>query len=647
MLSSVRARLILLLLGFLLLVTGSVIATVIGLQTAAQDALVINLAGRQRMLLQAMTRHALGAEKHPAEATHRYALAEAADTFDTTLKALADGGPTRYTLEQEVSLPPARDPAVRARLARVRERWAGFRAEIETVLTAPQADPAFPRAVTAIEQQSLPLVATMDQAVQAFEQMATARVRRVLWLQLLFLVGAVVLVALGYGFTSRTIVEPLRRLQQVAHGIGGGRLEKPVPHLGQDEVGRLAHSLETMRRQLYIAREDLEARVARRTRELAALHEVSREISSRLDIDHVLHSVTHKARELLGGEVAVLCLLDETGQTLNLAAASGPREALRGSRVLVQNQLPTRVLAGDRALACGVDDCAGSCGMLATRLRIGHLAAPLQVGGRAIGALCVGSPKAGVLSDDAANLLTKLANVAAIALENARLYEQAERLATLEERQRIAAEMHDGLAQTLSYLHLQVDQAAEHIAANGDRETLENLERIRERLAAAVDEVRANIADLSTLPGRRLPLPKLLAEAVHEAADDQAADLVVATPELEDLEVASDVAEQIGRIVREALTNARRHAGASHIQVRLEQIDGKAVIAVEDNGCGFEPGQVPADGRRHFGLSTMRARAARIGGRLAVESAPGRGTRVTLQWPLHSGDDGSTDGEAD
>jgi signal transduction histidine kinase len=129
---------------------------------------------------------------------------------------------------------------------------------------------------------------------------------------------------------------------------------------------------------------------------------------------------------------------------------------------------------------------------------------------------------------------------------------------------------------------------------------------------------------------------------VQEATDGQIARRVLITPELENLKVPSDIAEQIHHIVKEAVTNACRHADAGRLQVRLEPADRQAVITVEDDGRGFEPGRPSADGRPHFGLSTMQARATRIGGRLTVESVPGHGTRVTLWWPLDNGDTGGT-----
>jgi two-component system nitrate/nitrite sensor histidine kinase NarX len=633
MLSSVRGRLILLLLGFLFLVTGSVIATVIGLQTVAEDALVINLAGRQRMLIQAMTRYALEVEKHPEEQHHRDALAETAKTFDSTLRALTDGGSAPYTADRTVSLPPAQDPRLRAKLDAVQRQWITFRSEIEAVLENSQPDPALSRAVAAVEQQSLPLVGTMDETVRAFEQVATAKVNHLRMAQTLFLLGALFLVILGHSFTERTVVRPLQRLQQAAHEIGSGELAKPVPQWGNDEVGQLANSLETMRRQLHAAHEGLEARVAQRTRELDALYRVSQEVSSRLDISHVLGTVADKARELLQGQVAVLCLLDESRHALIPQAVSGPSDALSGTQESAQRLLVRQVLGGARALPCGVDGCRGTCTILAAPYRAGHLAAPLRVGDRVIGALCVGSQEAGSFSDEEANLLTRLSSSAAVALENARLYTQAERAAALEERQRIAADMHDGVAQTLSYLGFKIEQVAEMVGETS-AEAAEELERIRDAIDRASQEVRGSIACLQE--GPRLPqsLQDRLAEVVGEFAAS-GSPTVSLEDRLEDrLPLPPDDTVQVLHVVREALLNACKHAGASRVAVRLERRGAEAVVTVDDNGHGFDPAAPVADGNSHFGLRIMRARAARIGGQVTVKSGAGQGTQVMLRWPI-------------
>lgn len=633
--TSLRERIGVLFLAFSFLVVISVVAMFLAIETQQQDARVINLAGRQRMLLQAMTRHALEIEKHPGEALHREALAAASATFQSTLQALAQGGPAPYAPGQQVTLSPPQDPTVREELAQVQERWTRMQALVETVLTASPQDPAFQQAVAALEEQSLPLAQAMDEAVQAFERAATVKVYRLRSIQGLFLVAAISLVLLGYGAIYRMVVRPLRFLQGVAADIGNGQLSRPVPPLGQDEIGQLAENLETMRRRLQAAHEHLETQVAQRTRELEALYEVSREISSRLEIQHVLHSVTEKARDLLGGEVATLCLLEEDGATLGVKALSGPQQALQGSRVSVQNPLVAQVLTRDRALACGLEGCAGGCGILVQHFRTSHLAAPLRLGTRVIGALCVGSPQPNHFPKEAMGLLTKLADSAAIALENARLYEQAERLAVLEERQHIAAEMHDGLAQTLSFLGLKVDRLMELVEDNVPAEVVQELHRLRSVIDQASHEVRHAIASLQGESQPPTSLCDRLVQTVRElSTEGEGPSVELVADGAAALRLPPDEAEQVVRVVREAVVNARRHAGASRIWVRLEQWGREARIAVEDDGRGFDPEATARQAKGHFGLRIMRARAARIGGQVAIQSAPGEGTRVVLTWPL-------------
>jgi two-component system nitrate/nitrite sensor histidine kinase NarX len=640
MIVSLRERIGLLFVAFFALITISVGATFLAIEAQQKDALIINLAGRQRMLLQAMTRHALELASHSQEPFHRAALVEAVTTFESTRQALERGGPAPYVPGQQVVLPPPRDPAVREALAQVRARWTSMEAMVKIILTTAPNTSAFQQAVTALEEQSLPLVQAMDEAVRAFERTATAKVHRLRLIQSLFLTVAALLVLLGYGLLYRMVVRPLRLLQGVAAEIGRGKLARPVPMLGRDEIAQLAQSLESMRRCLQAAHEDLEAQVAQRTRELEALYEVSREISSRLEIEHVLRSVTGKARELLDGEVAVLCLLDQERGTLTMEAFSGPEQALRGIRMPAQSPLTAQVLVQERALSCGLDNCIGWCSVLSREFQESHLAAPLRVGDRTIGALCIGSRQARQFSSEATRLLTRLANVAAIALENARLYAQAERIAILEERQRIAAEMHDGLAQTLGFLGLKVDQITELIeGGNARASAIAELQHLRTVIDQASQEVRHAITSLQEESLAPESLCDRLKKMVEELAmDGEGPPVQLMADSAASLHLSHGEAEQVVHVVREALMNARRHARASRIWIRLERKSEKEIaVVVEDDGCGFVPEAVARQAEGHFGLHIMRARAARLGGQVIVDSAPGQGTRVVLTWPLAGG----------
>ena len=152
MFTSIRAKLGVVFLGFLLLGAGSVTATFITIRTQATDARVINLAGRQRMLTQEMTKAVLGITRGPPP-DYRAELSEATYLFDRTLTALLNGGAAPYG-DETVTLPPAKDAAIRTQLGVVAELWSQFRQEVETVQTADPESAAFAHAVGEIE--SLP-----------------------------------------------------------------------------------------------------------------------------------------------------------------------------------------------------------------------------------------------------------------------------------------------------------------------------------------------------------------------------------------------------------------------------------------------------------------------------------------------------------
>jgi signal transduction histidine kinase len=222
------------------------------------------------------------------------------------------------------------------------------------------------------------------------------------------------------------------------------------------------------------------------------------------------------------------------------------------------------------------------------------------------------------------------ANPAAIALENAYLYTQIERAAALEERQRIAAEMHDGLAQTLSYLMLKTYHAGDLLEQGQlDGVQAEHLD-IQDALARATFDVRRSIASLQQSPQPPQPLQELLREVVSEQNGQETSVVQFESSVADPLLLPLGLREQVVRIVQEATLNASRHAAASKIEVRLERQGGSFVVTVSDNGRGFEPTAVPTG--EHFGLDIMRARAGRIGGHLEVKSAPGRGTQIHLRW---------------
>lgn len=216
--------------------------------------------------------------------------------------------------------------------------------------------------------------------------------------------------------------------------------------------------------------------------------------------------------------------------------------------------------------------------------------------------------------------------------------------ATLEERQRIAAEMHDGLAQVLGYLGLKSDEVTTLLQKGEVHAAGSTMHQIRSAIGQASTEVRRSIASLREMPPAPQSLQSALGElAVPQPRPDEPAVAVASTVDAP-LFLAREEQEQVMRVVHEALANVRKHARATNVSIALAQYPGNngnasgdLAIAVTDDGCGFDVASVAGEGASHFGLSIMAARAERLGGVLNVATQPGAGTRVELRWPAGDG----------
>ncbi len=420
MIHRLQVQLTILFTAFVLLVLVSVGVTYWGLQTQGQDALVINLSGRQRMLVQQMTRLAL--QLHDGDESVSVTLKESEQTFSQTLSALRNGGSAPYLTDSVVNLPITLNSQLLTALDEVDSSWNQYRSTLDAMGSSAGSTS---QQIT-LEAQSDDLVQKADTVVRLYEATSTAKVNRLRATQVIFLVCALALLAIGAWITRRSLLKPIQDLGEAAKRLGENDLVTPIQVEGPTEMRMLSQAFDEMRSRLHSAREELiqsnatlEQRVAQRTQELETLNKVSREISSRLDIQQVLNSVTDKARTLLGGDIASLCLVDTNQHWLKLQAVSGPRHAIVGDTMPAHTDFTDAVLEGEQAMICGVISCRGGCRMLSEEYRTSHLAAPLRVGDRVIGALCVGSPTQNQFATESAEMLTKLANVAAIALENA------------------------------------------------------------------------------------------------------------------------------------------------------------------------------------------------------------------------------------
>ncbi len=634
---SLQGRLSFLFLSLVLLILISVGGMYWGLETQRQGELVLHLSGRQAMLAEQMAHLAYSAGQ--GQTASNAVLQEIERQFDEAQTALQFGGTAPYPPGPTVTVPVTGNPQITASLDQVSVTWTQARSLLDALQrTSPDAE-SFTTTLQATERTTTQLAEQADAVAHLYEADATAQFHRLILLQAAVLGSALILLAAGAVVMRQSVMRPLDELGKAAARLAQGDLGTAIRVQGPTEIAALSRSFETMRVNLGSSRQeltqmnvDLEEHIAQRTRELELLNDISREISSRLDIQQVLNSVTEKARSLLGGEVASLCLVDENRHWLKLQAISGPRGAVSGWNARADDQLAGVVLESDQALACGVGHCHGECQILSSVYRVSHMAAPLRTADRVVGALCVGSLSGGRFAADSVALLTKLANTAAIALENARLYAQAERVATLEERHRVAAEMHDGLGQTLSYLGLMTDQVVDFLSRGQDAEALARLAKAREAIGGASLELRRAINSLMDESPADSDLCSRLRTAVEKFAADNALQVSWTAPAGDQPKCPRATAEQVLNIALEALNNVARHAQAQRVGVALDQTDNCYSVSVEDDGQGFDTSEPEPSG--HFGLQIMQTRAMHIGGQLQIESSPGHGTRITLTWPM-------------
>lgn len=625
-------------------------ATFWGISTQKNDALIINLAGRQRMLVQQMT--GLVTEISSSKSgdnigasfqSNRYdSLQNATQTFEQTLIALQNGGLAPYQPGAMVEIQATPSADSQAALREVRQTWELYKKLMNDLLSQQAPRELYGGRVETFKVTGGVLVDRADAVVRVFESEASFKLGLLKKIQVAFLTIAILLLAMGGWWAKRALFNPLRQLSVEAERIGWGDFDTPIAVTSLKEVDCLVQALQAMQNELTIFREDLrqwgktlEKKVSQRTGKLEALFEVSREISSHLDIHQVLSTITDKARHLVRSQVAVLCLLEENHAALVRKSFNGAPASIIGETTEIQSHLTAEVLNGKRAMTCDGRCGNGSCKILAAGYRQSHLAAPLWSGDLVIGALCVGSLQQEAFSEEDSLVLTMLAYSAAVAVENARLFTQAERLAALEERQRIAADMHDSLGQTLSYLGLSIDSTCELIQNGRERDARERLSKARQAITQASEDVRAAIAQLMDETIAHRSLQEHLVALAGEINQKECSQVEFVDEVKSPLLLPRDKNEQVKRVAGEALANAMRHACASRILMTLYQSDRSYALDITDNGKGFDQMASP-EMSRHFGLKIMQARAAVLGGELCIRSSPGEGTRVGLRWPAQN-----------
>lgn len=377
--------------------------------------------------------------------------------------------------------------------------------------------------------------------------------------------------------------------------------------------------------------------IRRQNQELGALNAVGAAINESLDLDAVLSRALDRVLEVTGAESGEIFLQEESSGDLVMRAFHGVhpesfreithfkwKEGFPGLIAVTGIPLVVNGLREDpRFLRKAVKDAGFQ----------SYAGLPLRSKGKIVGVMGVFAMDPGRLKSEDLDLLAALGNQVGLAIENAGLYARVKEMSIVEERRRIAREMHDGLAQELGLLYLKMEEVEAHATAcpmecpNQDKIRL-----MKNVTAEAYDEVRQGIFGLKMV-SRLLGLVPALTEYLRDFMEHTGISTELKVVDERAARLSPRLEIQLIRIVQEALANVRRHAQARHSSVLLEMDERQAKVTVRDDGQGFDPAHVTRR-RVCFGLQTMQERAESVGGTLTIESQPGNGTQVTVRLPI-------------
>jgi PAS domain S-box-containing protein len=380
----------------------------------------------------------------------------------------------------------------------------------------------------------------------------------------------------------------------------------------------------------------LQQRVDARTREQSTLLEISQKLASALELQPGL--ILDQLQVIIDYSHAGLFTL--TDSTLSALAVRGPQRLeqampfhirLEKSETLValfNGQRPARiadVLSSDLP-ACFLRSLLQDQASILLEGVQSWMWVPLAIKGRVIGAIGVAHAERDYFTVHHADLALTVANQAAITMVNAELYEHARELAALQERQRLARNLHDAVNQSLFSAGL-IAEVLPRLWERDPEAGRRSLEDLRRLTRGAQADMRLLLAELrpSTLTDAELgDLLHMLGNALAGRTN-----IPISMTVLGEGKLPADVQVALYRLCQEGLSNIAKHAGANRVDIQLHYEAGAVELRIQDDGRGFDPEQTHPG---HYGLSMMRERAAAIGATLSIASQPGRGTQIVIRW---------------
>ena len=408
--------------------------------------------------------------------------------------------------------------------------------------------------------------------------------------------------------------------------VGRMRLWLPV---GAGAGDRLASgTLQTIGHQLASAIQlaQLVADLQRRKYEGHAFYDVLLQISNQNPPPDILSAVVQHARELMGSDEAVLSLDEDASRSVQFAGTSEGGASFAEGTACMTSEAGSRHQDHGPAAVCPVRSSPDWNADMVVPIR-----GPIGL----LGELWIGRRSEVPFTERDRGFLVTLSGLAAITITSAQMRENGRQRAVLAERERIAREMHDSLAQVLGVTHLRLRALDSREEVCDNPAVAEELAEIADICEDAYQDVRESILGLRDSSKTERGLQDNLRAYLTKYTQQCKIETSLSSDLDHKLALSPRCEVQVIRVIQEALTNVRKHSGAKSAIVRITESESSTTFVVEDDGHGFDQGGSPFD-RDGFGLFTMRERMALLNGSLTIDSAPGRGTHVTASVPERS-----------
>lgn len=630
--SRLSAKIVAILVGFLVVALLAIGMTLFLSWQLEGSSAAINDAGSERMrsyriafLLQQLTGDnapGIGAQDVRREV----------EDFDRILAGLRRGDPAR-----PLFLPD--DRAVEARMRSLEKQW---REEMQPLIAAmlDDADPdSRRRKMDAYRPYLTQFVASVNDLVLLIEQDSAGKTAWLRSYQLglvaLALAGTIVMIYLFF----LLVIRPVIKLREGMERMAAADFSVRLPVESRDEFGELATGFNAMADQLRNLYGTLEDRVAEkthrldeRTQELALLYEITAALNQAGSIEELTQTFVRKLGGLLGADAAAIWLAQPGGERMHLVGQQGLSERFtaHGACLHVGQCLCGQTARDGQSVSCDlrVPGSGATLGFCRQEGFDAVSAVPIRFKRQTIGVFNLFYRQVHIFHRHEIHLLETLCQHLGVAIENQRLVSREKEMAVSEERNLLAQELHDSIAQSLAFLNIQVQLLQDSLRQQDTAGAMDTLGLIREGVQESYDDVRELLVHFRTRMGHadlgaaiRATLDKFEGQTgIHASFVESGA----ARP------LAPEDELQALHIIQEALSNVRKHAHASRVEVEARRDACACVITVRDDGRGFDMERMRDNTDMHVGLKIMKERARRIGGELAVTSRPGQGTEVVF-----------------